>query len=113
LPTTQKSSSAKQTVVIANIIAPANNNDLMVSLPRFGQADKFAMAKKTLPPTMQCRELWLIHRRSKPIDQISRPSTFLAQGPSPVPALFRGAGLTSQCLPEGIERALVVNRYPA
>jgi hypothetical protein len=34
--------------VIANIVAPANNNDFSVSLPRFGQAGKFAMAK-TVP----------------------------------------------------------------
>jgi hypothetical protein len=34
--------------VIANIIAPANNNDFTVSLPRFGQAGKFAIAK-TVP----------------------------------------------------------------
>jgi hypothetical protein len=31
--------------VIANIIAPANNNVFTVSLPRSGQAGKFAMAK--------------------------------------------------------------------
>jgi hypothetical protein len=31
--------------VIANIIAPANNNHFSVSLPRFGQAGKSAMAK--------------------------------------------------------------------
>jgi hypothetical protein len=31
--------------VIANVFAPANNNDFSVSLPRFGQAGKFAMAK--------------------------------------------------------------------
>jgi len=34
--------------VIANIITPANNNDFNVSLPRFGQAGKFATAK-TVP----------------------------------------------------------------
>jgi hypothetical protein len=34
--------------VIANIIAPANSNDFTVSLPRFGQAGKSAMAK-TIP----------------------------------------------------------------
>jgi hypothetical protein len=34
--------------VIANIIAPANNNDFMVSLPRCGQAGKSATAKTVL-----------------------------------------------------------------